>query len=391
MGIFDALKPLGIPAAKKAADRFLDYKTAAEDWLEDAKTVGSYVAEKMPEQKPMFPQLDPNNPEDVYKAAKLGGQSPEEINQLTNQAEYAAMNFAPAAMTAFHGTPHKIVGGFKKSAIGSGEGAQAFGHGFYATDSRSIAKGYAKKLGDRVTKIKVGDKVIETTNKSSLYDVIQTAINENSGAALIQAEDFLIDAKVGLEQALNDNRYPTKDIKRIEFHRGEINKLSEFIEQIKKFEPELLPQGAVYTLDIPEEGIMLDWDKPLASQGGKIDSIADMVEQFSDVIPSDSKLYINKSGKWEISNNGVKMGIGNTPKDARYNAISKSITGEDLYNKLSKKLGDPQKASDYLSTKGIKGINYPAGTLSGAESSARNFVIFEPEDIKILAEDFLDQ
>jgi len=44
---------------------------------------------------------------------------------------------------AWHGSPHRIKGGFKDSAIGTGEGAQAFGYGHYFTDKESVARGYA--------------------------------------------------------------------------------------------------------------------------------------------------------------------------------------------------------------------------------------------------------
>ena len=68
-----------------------------------------------------------------------------------------------------------------------------------------------------------------------------------------------------------------------------------------------------------------------------------------------------------------------------------STDGRSLYESLAESKGSPKAASEYLNSLGIKGINYPAGSISGAKTSARNFVIFEPEDIKITAEEFLDK
>jgi len=40
------------------------------------------------------------------------------------------LGFAPAGITAWHGSPHKF-DKFDSSKIGTGEGAQAYGHGLY--------------------------------------------------------------------------------------------------------------------------------------------------------------------------------------------------------------------------------------------------------------------
>ena len=48
-------------------------------------------------------------------------------------------------LEAWHGSPHKF-DKFSMDSIGSGEGAQAYGHGLYFTDSEDIARGYKSKL-----------------------------------------------------------------------------------------------------------------------------------------------------------------------------------------------------------------------------------------------------
>jgi hypothetical protein len=47
----------------------------------------------------------------------------------------------------WHGSPHSF-DRFSMDKIGTGEGAQAFGHGLYFTDTKYIAEHYAKNLGD---------------------------------------------------------------------------------------------------------------------------------------------------------------------------------------------------------------------------------------------------
>ena len=52
------------------------------------------------------------------------------------------------AIKVYHGSPHKF-DKFDMSKIGTGEGAQAYGHGLYYAESPKVANDYAQKLGDR--------------------------------------------------------------------------------------------------------------------------------------------------------------------------------------------------------------------------------------------------
>jgi hypothetical protein len=46
-------------------------------------------------------------------------------------------------LTAYHGTPHTIKGGFDINKIGTGEGAQVYGHGMYFAENPKVAETYA--------------------------------------------------------------------------------------------------------------------------------------------------------------------------------------------------------------------------------------------------------
>ena len=49
------------------------------------------------------------------------------------------------AIPVYHGTPHSF-DKFDMSKIGTGEGAQAYGHGLYFAESPAVAKDYKTKL-----------------------------------------------------------------------------------------------------------------------------------------------------------------------------------------------------------------------------------------------------
>ena len=49
---------------------------------------------------------------------------------------------------AYHGSPHEFEK-FDSSKIGSGEGAQAYGHGLYFAENEKVAKGYQERLAGK--------------------------------------------------------------------------------------------------------------------------------------------------------------------------------------------------------------------------------------------------
>lgn len=61
-----------------------------------------------------------------------------------NAARPATLNPQTGAIV-WHGSPHKF-DKFDSSKIGTGEGAQAYGHGLYLAEAPDVAKGYRDKL-----------------------------------------------------------------------------------------------------------------------------------------------------------------------------------------------------------------------------------------------------
>jgi len=82
---------------------------------------------------------DPDAPENLF--ADFGTPDPLDAARL---ARYAP----ELAMVLFHGSPHKW-DRVDLSKIGTGEGAQAYGHGFYAAERPGVAKDYQNRLSGR--------------------------------------------------------------------------------------------------------------------------------------------------------------------------------------------------------------------------------------------------
>ena len=103
--------------------------------------------------------MAPMSPADVYNynAANLGdawkaAQDPQtwtDAAQAYSQAMLAG-SIGPEGkgFTAYHGSPH-MFDQFDASKIGTGEGAQAYGHGMYLADNEGVARSYRDQLANQ--------------------------------------------------------------------------------------------------------------------------------------------------------------------------------------------------------------------------------------------------
>lgn len=156
----------------------------------------------------------------------------QEHDEAFGQAEQAAKEWI-----AYHGTPHEF-DQFDTGKIGTGEGAQVYGHGLYFAENRGVADSY----------------------RTQLSPVADDALSDAKAALRRSGGD--------LDAAIEDNRATWKD---------PTNKYAVQVEGILKHwktngvSDEVPPVGHLLTVHIkakPEE--MLDWDKPLDEQSEAI-------------------------------------------------------------------------------------------------------------------------
>jgi hypothetical protein len=168
-----------------------------------------------------------------------------------NLAAPATMN-PQAGAIVWHGSPHKFEA-FDSSKIGTGEGAQAYGHGLYLAESPDVARGYQEKLTDPAFKY-------------AAMNEAKARLNEKI-AARVEATDPVRAAAL----------------------RAEVASLGE-------------PGGALYKVDLPDEAIakMLDYDKPLSQQPAAAKHFKEMHEL------NGGQGYINSDGNY------TALGVGST-------------------------------------------------------------------------------
>jgi hypothetical protein len=239
-------------------------------------------------------------------------------------------------LVAFHGTPHKF-DKFDSSKIGTGEGAQAFGHGLYFAESKDVAKGYQTSISK--DGFLVGNKVFDPSTlkhlnvkvmvgKGQLDEAIAKAeqiVNEGGAAAPMAADDLKTLVEVKAQGGLKPNK------------------------------------GRLFTVDIPDDMVskMLDYDKPLSDQTpeiqAKLKAVVDgqmgagiwdqWLESGPDFKNLQNDLFEDKAEE-EISALLREAGIPGIRYLDSGSRATPNITDKRLAGLFEKHDGDAQKAVD---------------------------------------------
>jgi hypothetical protein len=227
----------------------------------------------------------------------------------------------------WHGSPHKF-DKFDASKIGTGEGAQAYGHGLYVAESPAVATSYKELVQRDPARLVVDGKLVPP---DTMY-----------GRA---AEDV---ARIGLKaaiQKIDDN------IRFNEKYAPDMAALYKDLRaKVETLEPSRvsLKEGQLYKVDLPDDQIakMLDWDKPLYRQKPEVRKAVRAVV--------DENTQPGTYAKW----------VKGTRPDMRN-------LQDDMLDGM-----DNAAISQALKDKGIPGIRYLDGGSRGAGSGSSNFVVF---------------
>ena len=162
-------------------------------------------------------------------------------------------------LDVYHGTPRKFpateanpLGEFDASKIGTGEGAQAYGHGIYLAESPKVGKGYATTIPYRNFVRKV----------AQVYDEFDAPADAEKALA----EAGLTPAELRAMQTLKEDDYLGFDYPHQALEAA--LKEPESFDLSPKTKEALSEISSLYKADLPDEMIdrMLDWDKPLSQQ-----------------------------------------------------------------------------------------------------------------------------
>ena len=232
-------------------------------------------------------------------------------------------------LEAWHGSPHKF-DKFSMDQIGTGEGAQAYGHGLYFADSRDVAEGYKKTL--------------EKGGGLSDDDTMARVLNSVDG---------------DMEKAVAELR-----------RRGNASLQGDTPENAKRFfrmaqrvDGGYDPRGSLYRTEIdvtPES--LLDWDKPLSEQPQAVQDMANDYGLAGSFTPDG---WLAKD--WSDTR-------GSDVYKATYRQLRKDGLG---HKEAQKAVSDAMREYD------IKGLTYLDGNSRAVGDGTSNYVIFDDSLINI--------
>ena len=270
-------------------------------------------------------------------------------------------------ITAYHGSPHDF-DKFSTAQIGTGEGAQAYGHGLYFAESEDVARKYRDQLSKNFDNaesrmvVSIGDQKIslghfgddKNLGDAIESDEIRSELRRYAEAwdddASLSPSDFDMDELLGDIIRNSDSDATVSEAKAL------LGNSSIGIES----------GGRMYEVNIdasPDE--FLDWDLPLSEQSeGVRRAIDDM----------------GLSGAAGIKENpNFPDDFGMIPTDDPKGSELLSRSAQKNWAKMDK----PGYGEAPFKQAGIKGIKYKDGFSRGADGGSSNYVVFDENLITI--------
>jgi hypothetical protein len=309
--------------------------------------LGLLGANDLPE--PVNPQNIPGTSAYTHGLLGVGDTIPEQgaeiLGGLLSPGPKIAKAPTKIEITAYHGSPHTF-DKFDMSKIGTGEGAQAYGHGLYFAEQPEVAKQYQDALKWRGTDW--NDPNIIATQAAEKYgdrkaaaDAMRWALEQNSKSPNpMQAASNEVTKKA---ISILDNGAPLTG---------------------KPPSP-----GNMYKVDIPDEHVakMLDWDKPLSEQHPQVQGLLSKIG-----IKNDPELLKEASQqRIDAFDRMIKLERSLGQDDPKYLAAYKDFklaqqdedrvktlmagTGADIYRSAGK---SNESSTANLRSVGIPGIRY---------------------------------
>ena len=343
---------------------------------------------------------------------------PTQVKSIHNRGTWSRKDPRMLFQSVFHGSPHRGIEreGFKLQAIGTGEGAQAYGWGLYFAGKREIAEWYRKNLsrpdvdfGDlKPAKAgTAGDRILRhLMDKGETFsrELVASFVPRESLSSIPFDEDGDVSLSVLIENNFGADDFLSQGgNKAIPFDDGSGLVVSDDGD-IKAVS---VTQGQLYAAEIPDDGDLLDYDATLDEQpdavrnalqrSGLLDTVtsvgpraAAMIRELAasegiadwarrDLLAEASKVekytdparvratIINMPSEFGIASSDTLYGDSgrkfvqfvNSLRDATTNG---GMTGRALYVMLSSQLGSERAASEALLAAGIPGLRYLDGT-----------------------------
>lgn len=282
--------------------------------------------------------------------------------------------------SVYHGGP-RIFDRFSLDYIGTGEGAQAFGWGLYFASKKALAAHYRDKLSPAGPgAVEYQGKMVLTSDGKPLR--ARPEWLKDWGNDLQALIEVAVDGNMTLPEAIAEVRAAAKQVGFIRRFLG-YGFNERFLQAIldKGYTIGDSQKGRLYTVEIPDDGAYLLWDKPLSEQSKVLrDALPALIQKYggdlSKIIGANGQLRDSVTG--ESVYRALSAAMANKPIDE-----SGMAGWTRVQNTVNDRMANDKAASLALLAAGIPGIKYLDGSSRRKGDGDHNYVLFDDSLAKI--------
>jgi hypothetical protein len=298
-------------------------------------------------------------------------------------AEAAAQTVAKG-IRAFHGSPYDFAK-FDLSNIGTGEGAQVYGHGLYFAENPAVAAEYRRQLAGGYEKM-VGGQPYDSSNPQHLAASLADTFNAKGQGRAVALRAIRGDLESDIA---NPNLTPER--------RGVYQQTLDILASDKPLLDVTKPlRGKTYEVNInadPEH--FLDWDKPLNEQSAGVRDALTKMRPNAPYTGTGQQIYSDLRDKWLFGSKGS----GDSRADVTEELRGAGIPGIKYLDQGSRAYFQVEPHEFLNGEQGFK-VNGPKGDVTfdtkaeaqqfadnlnkGKSAPTHNYVVFDDKLIDII-------
>lgn len=270
-----------------------------------------------------------------------------------------------AEQRAYHGTPHDF-DRFSTAAIGTGEGAQAFGWGLYFASQKLVAKWYRDHLASQRLSLKKGGDGSRAEKEA--LDAIAFDFNN----AMDETHPSQIPADYLQHMAEEAER------------EGDTAIAAAF----RRIDPKDLEfeDGRLFEVEIPEDSDLLDWDRQIADQPDRIyEAVKKAMGGKVDERMTGQEAYEALSRKFRDAAyaEGAALTAQMTRDGQGWTATNRARNAE-----IEDRYRNPDRAASMaLRNAGIPGHRFLDGRSRSPGEGSHNYVIYDDAAIQVMGKE----
>jgi hypothetical protein len=357
--------------------------------------------------------------------------SDKEVNAILSMAHDHIINGSPESATSkgtkymmalWHGSPHDF-DRFSLDKIGTGEGAQVYGHGLYFASMKDVAEQYRDSLAGYS-----GAKIPSEEVRAWVAENTPAALKGSDLLPSIQRQITYMGASHGMWRDLRQEYdRDWMDARREGNKKDEVvyRAAIDMLDHMNDWAKSKASSGKIYNVNVkPTDAQFMDWFKPLSEQSQHVkDALAKLgfevrPEDKNQIEPLKGEVHELAKKVFDASQEFARASVDGEPSDvvraaqAKWQAATeeldtakqalgryqqKDLAGADIYNQLRRRLesegaprfprngepGSAELASKALLDAGIRGNKYEDQFSRGKNEGTHNYVVFDDSDIEI--------